>query len=72
MEVKGRGFFSTVCEDSPCVGKGWLMYIGIHQLSKCIRIMGAVTLALERGISDVGRKETGTNSEVILELEASM
>lgn len=36
VEVKDRAFFSTACEDGLCVGKGWIICIGIRQLSKCV------------------------------------
>lgn len=59
------GFFRTACEDGLCVGKGWLIYIRIQQLRTCIRLTGAMTLTLERGVSSVERKQSRANSEML-------
>lgn len=44
--------------------EGWLLYSGIHPLSKCIRILGDMTLTFGKG-SFKYRREQKTNSEVL-------
>lgn len=47
----------TACEEGHCVGKGWLIYTGIHQVSKCVRIMGAMSRTFGKGSFNYGKEE---------------
>lgn len=56
MEVKGGGWFSPACEEGLYVEEGWLVCIGIHQLSKCIRMVGATPVTFGKGNFKYGKE----------------
>lgn len=39
------------------VGKGWLVYIGIHQLSRCVRVMGTTSVTFGEESFKYGKEE---------------
>lgn len=39
------------------VGKGWLVYIGIHQLSRCVRVMGTTSVTFGKERFKYGKEE---------------
>lgn len=45
MEVKGRGWFSIARGEDLFVEEGWLICIGICQLSEYIRMVGATSVS---------------------------
>lgn len=46
------------------VQEGWLICIGVHQLSKCVRILGDTTLTFGKGNFKY-RKEGNNKAEVL-------
>lgn len=74
MEVKGGGWFSPACEEGLYVEEGWLVCIGIHQLSKCIRMVGATPVTFGKGNFKYGKEVNKNKSRAVtvLKLKFSM
>ena len=61
MEVKGRGWFSIARGEDLFVEEGWLICIGICQLSKYIRMVGATSVTSGRGNFHYGKEVNWNN-----------
>ena len=56
MEVKDKGWFCIDCEEDPFVEEGSLICIGIHQLSKYIRMLRATSVIFGKGNFQYGKE----------------